>query len=229
MNIQRTLFFLALIGMFAGVTSVVVAEEADDAEAAEADAEAETETEEAAVAPAASNYDIDAAHSSLVFRIKHLDVGYVFGMFREFDGSFEFDEENPEESSFNFTIAANSVFTNVQDRDDHLRSPDFFAVEEHPEMTFASTAVEKTGDNTYKITGDFTMRGVTQELSLIADQTGTGVGRNDEFRRGFITTFAVNRMDHGVDFMPDGLGEYVRVTLSIQGIAQEDSEEEPEA
>ena len=165
-------------------------------------------------------YQLDPVHSSAVFRIKHLDVGYVFGMFREVDGSFTFDEANPAASEFSFSMNTASVFTNHQQRDDHLRSPDFFAAEEHPEMTFQSTSVEETHPGTYRIRGDFTLRGVTQEIEVIADKTGEGQGMRGEERIGFNTTFAVNRMTHGVDFMPDGLGEHVRVMFSIQGIKQ---------
>ncbi len=168
-----------------------------------------------------TNYDIDPIHSSVVFRIKHLDVGYVFGMFLEYDGDFVFDPEDPESAEFNFTIQTDSVFTNVEDRDDHLRSGDFFAAEEYPEITFESTSVTHRDGDTYEVTGDLTMRGHTEEITMVADETGHGEGMQGEFRRGFNTTFAVNRMDFGVDFMPDGLGETVRVMLSVQGVGAE--------
>ena len=174
-------------------------------------------------------YAIDATHSSMVFRIKHMDIGYVFGMFRGVDGSFTFDEDNLEESSFEFTAAAQSVFTNNETRDNHLRSPDFFAAEEHPEITFASTHIEEVNPGTYRITGDLTIRGTTEEITVMADQTGQGLDTADQFRRGFMTTFAVNRMNFGVDGMPDGLGEYVRVIFTLQGyIPAEDDADEAE-
>ena len=174
-------------------------------------------------------YAIDATHSSMVFRIKHMDIGYVFGMFRGVDGSFTFDENNLEESSFEFTAAAQSVFTNNETRDNHLRSPDFFAAEEHPEITFASTQIEEVNPGTYRITGDLTIRGTTEEITVMADQTGQGLDTSDQFRRGFMTTFAVNRMNFGVDAMPDGLGEYVRVIFTLQGyIPAEDDADEAE-
>lgn len=173
------------------------------------------------------HYEIDKNHSSVVFRIKHMDVGFVFGMFRGYDGSFVFDEENLEESEFNFTIEANSIFTNNETRDGHLKSPDFFAAEEHEEITFASTKVERVNERTYRITGDMTIRGTTNEITVMADQTGQTIDQADRFRRGFLTTFAVNRMDFGVDEMPDGLGHHVRVQFAIQGfIPDEDDEDE---
>lgn len=172
------------------------------------------------------DYAIDATHSSVVFRIKHMDMGYVFGMFRGVDGSFTFDEDNLEESSFEFTIDATSIFTNNQTRDQHLVSPDFFAAEEHPEITFESTNIEEVREGTYRITGDLTMRGTTEEIEVMADQTGQGLDTNDQFRRGFMTTFAVNRLNFGVDGMPEGLGEYVRVIFSLQGFVPEEGEEE---
>ena len=204
MAVIATVFVGAL-----GVSTLAVAEEGDGDEAAEevADADGADVTE----------YKVDAVHSSVVFRIKYQDVGYVFGMFREFGGDFVFDEENPENSSFDFTIAADSVFTNQERRDDHLRNPDFFSAEEHPEITFESTEVTHRGGDTYEITGDLTMRGTTKEITMLADDTGSRLGENQEFRRGFLTTFAVDRMDFGVDFDPEGLGQIVRVTLAVQG------------
>ncbi len=206
------LTFFITLALVVGVASTAVAHDHGDAE------------EVGDYDSAAAAYDIDAVHSSVVFRIKHLDVGYVYGMFRGFEGDFKFDEDNPENSEVNFTIETDSVFTNVEDRDDHLRSPDFFAAEEHPELTFESTSVEEYhSDDAYEVTGDLTIRGTTEEISFVADEVGQGEGMEGEFRRGFETTFAVNRMDYGVDFMPDGLGETVRVTIAFQGIEHEEN------
>ncbi len=203
-----SVFLLVAMGLVMGSATTVMAGHHDHDEEDQEQAEY-------------TNFDIDPVHSSVVFRIKHLDVGYVFGMFLEYDGDFVFDPEDPESAQFNFTIQTDSVFTNVEDRDEHLRSGDFFAAEEYPEITFESTSVTHRGGDTYEVTGDFTMRGHTEEITMVADDTGQGEGMQGEFRRGFNTTFAVNRMDYGVDFMPDGLGETVRVMLSVQGVGQE--------
>lgn len=172
------------------------------------------------------DYDIDTTHSSIVFKIKHNDMGYVYGMFRGFDGSITFDEENLDESSFDFTIDATSVFTNNETRDNHLKSPDFFAAEEYPEITFTSTDIEHVNDETYRITGDLTIRGTTEEIEVMADQTGQGIDNAEQFRRGFLTTFSINRMDFGVDEMPDGLGHHVRLTFSTQAFVPEDDSDD---
>jgi polyisoprenoid-binding protein YceI len=204
MKFRSTLLFALAFSLILGVSATAVADDS-------------------AVAPEGlQEYAIDTAHSSLVFRIMHQDTGYVFGMFRGFDGSFTLDDDNLEESSFEFTIEANSIYTNNETRDNHLKSPDFFAAEEHPELTFRSTNIERVNERTYRITGDMTIRGTTEEIEIMADQTGQGLDNADRFRRGFLTTFAVNRMDFGVDEMPEGLGHYVRVNFSIQGYIPEE-------
>lgn len=210
MKLQKLIAFFAVLGFLATASATAFAHDHADQ------------------APEGLHtYSIDAVHSSVVFRIKHGNMGYVFGMFRGFDGSFTFDEDNLDESSFAFTIEASSIFTNNETRDNHLRSPDFFAAEEHSEITFASTAIEEVSDGTYRITGDLTMRGTTEEITVMADQTGQGIDQSDQFRRGFMTTFAVDRMKFGVDEMPEGLGQHVRVMFSIQGFvpAEEDGDE----
>lgn len=212
MKFRTTLFLLFAAALFFGAPTLAIAHDhGGEGEAVEAPA-------------GLQDYSLDATHSSVVFRIKHMDIGYVFGVFRGFDGSFSFDEEDLDNSSFQFTIDAQSIFTNNETRDNHLRSPDFFAAEEHPEISFESTDIERISQRTYRITGDLTIRGVTEEITVMADQTGQGLDTAGQFRRGFLTTFAVNRMDFGVDEMPEGLGEYVRVVFSIQGFIPEDDE-----
>ncbi len=210
MKLKTALFCIVTLGLLMATSTSAFADEAD-------------------VAPpeGLQEYAIDATHSSMVFRILHTNMGYVFGMFRGVDGSFTFDPDNLDESSFEFTADASSIFTNNETRDEHLRSPDFFAAEEHPEITFESTSVEEVNEGTYRITGDLTMRGTTDEVTVMADQTGEGMDSSEQFRRGFMTTFAVNRMNYGVDAMPDGLGEYVRIIFSIQGyIPADDGDDE---
>lgn len=205
MNFKKLILALSFIGLIAGPATAFAQDEAPPAQEAP---------------QGLTTYQIDPVHSSLIFRIKHLDIAYIYGMFREVDGTFQFDPENPSASSFEFTVNTNSVFTNQEQRDAHLRSPDFFAAEEFPEMTFKSTSVEELSPGTYRITGDFTMRGTTEEIQIIADETGAGPGMQGEFRRGFMTNFSINRMDYGVSFMPGGLGDHVRVTFTIEAVAQ---------
>lgn len=231
MKFQRLLVSLFAAGVVAiGFSTAAVAEEgADEAEEVEEVEEVEEEVAEDADREVDSTYyAVDPAHSNVLFRINHKDVGYVYGMFRKYDGSFEFDEDNIEDSALEFSIDARSIFTNHESRDEHLRSPDFFAAEEHPELTFQSTSFEShPGENAYEVTGDLTLRGITEEITIVVDETGAKWD-DDRFRRGFHTNFAVNRLDYGIDFMPDDLGEYVRVTVSLQGVLQEDGAPEEE-
>src|SRR5690606_12310475 len=99
---------------------------------------------------------------SVIYRIKHMDVAYHYGRFNEFAGTFLLNADSPADSSVEITIQTASIDSGNEGRDKHLRSPDFFNVEQFPTATFSSTSVRKTGDTTYEVTGDFTLNGTTK-------------------------------------------------------------------
>src|ERR1700758_4434496 len=105
-------------------------------------------------------YKIDPAHSRIGFSARHAMVTKVRGAFNEYEGTGYFDAENPANSSFDITIKAESIDTRNADRDAHLKSNDFFAMESFPEIRFHSTSVEPIGENEYRVTGDLTIKGV---------------------------------------------------------------------
>jgi len=167
---------------------------------------------------AAQTYQIDPVHSSLVFRVKHMDTAFVYGMFTSMKGTVIVDEANPARSSINIEVDANSVNTNNQQRDNHLRSPDFFNTRQFPTITFKSTEVRRVNANTVQVQGDLTMRGVTRPIT--ANVTLTGKGKNAQGRDiiGFETTFTIRRSEFGIRYGLPSLGDEVRVTLSIEAM-----------
>jgi polyisoprenoid-binding protein YceI len=171
-------------------------------------------------AAAAETYKLDPAHTSVVFRIKHLGVAYVYGRFNGPTGAFVFDESSPSKNSIQMQVDAQNVDTAVQKRDNHLKSPDFFNAGEHPLITFKSTSVKKSGKDSYEITGDLTLPGKTKPITVKALQTGTGKDPWGNYRRGFETSFTISRSDFGMDFMMKVVADDVLLTVSVEGIRQ---------
>jgi polyisoprenoid-binding protein YceI len=174
-----------------------------------------------AVAGQATPFAVDGTHSSVVYRIKHMDVAYFYGRFNAVEGTFHLDKDNPSASTFDITIDAASIDSANDKRDEHLRNADFFNVKEFPTITFKSTSVEKTGDNTFTLKGDLTLRGQTKEIEATVEHTGTGPGRRGGEVGGMEAKFTFDRTDFGMDYMAGkGLGEKVNVIVSLEGARQ---------
>jgi polyisoprenoid-binding protein YceI len=169
----------------------------------------------------AVTYRIDPVHSFIIFRVKHLNTGFAYGRFNTFSGTIVVDEKNPANSSIELEIDANSIDTGNSQRDDHLRSPDFFSARQFPKITFKSTRVRKINDTTVEVQGDLTMRGVTRPIT--ARVTFTGKGRNQRGQEiiGFETTFTIRRSQFNINYgLNGGLADEVRVTFAVEGIRQ---------
>ena len=145
-------------------------------------------------------YTIDPTHSRIGFIARHAMVTKVRGSFNEFEGTGYFDADDPSKSRLELTIQAASIDTRSADRDGHLRSNDFFDMEQHPEITFASTHVEQVDDATYRVTGDLTIKGVTKPVTVDFDYHGAAVDPFGNQRIGFEGTTTVNRKDWGVNW-----------------------------
>jgi polyisoprenoid-binding protein YceI len=145
-------------------------------------------------------YAIDASHSRIGFVARHAMVTKVRGSFNEFEGSGYFDADQPENSRLELVIKAASIDTRNADRDGHLRSNDFFAMDEYPEITFRSTSVERTGDAEYRVTGDLTIKGVTKPVTVDFDYTGAAVDPFGNQRIGLEGTTTINRKEWGVNW-----------------------------
>jgi polyisoprenoid-binding protein YceI len=145
-------------------------------------------------------YAIDPTHSRIGFVARHAMVTKVRGSFNEFEGSGRFDADHPEQSHLELTIAAASIDTRNADRDAHLRGNDFFDMEQYPQITFVSTAVEALDADRYRVSGDLSIKGVTRRVSVDFELTGGVVDPFGNHRIGFEGSTVVNRKDWGVNW-----------------------------
>jgi polyisoprenoid-binding protein YceI len=170
-------------------------------------------------------FSIDKDHSEAAFQIRHL-ISKVRGRFTDFEGIIAIDEEHPERSSVGATIRVESIDTSQPDRDKHLRSADFFSVEQFPTLTFTSTRVAKTGADTFQVTGDLTIRGVTRPAILPVQFLGIAKDPWGNERAGFEAELRINRKDFGLTWnaaLETGgvlLGDEVTISLSIEAVAK---------
>jgi len=151
-----------------------------------------------AVEDISGDYTIDTTHTRLGFSVRHAMVTTVRGQFSDFAGTAHIDTTDPARSSVSLTIKVASVDTGVADRDGHLRSADFFDVENNPELTFVSTEVERADETTWLITGDLTIKGVTKPVTIEFEQTGSARDPFGNLRVGFEGSTAINRKDWGL-------------------------------
>lgn len=173
----------------------------------------------------AGEYKIDPYHSSVGFKVGHLDAK-VPGWFTDVSGDFVFDEENPGKSWVKAEIKTASIDTRVPDRNNHLKNKDFFFVEKYPLIGFSSKQVKKIDDRNYKVVGDLTMRGVTKEVVLDVVYNGMAEDHKGNKRAAFSATTTIDRMDYGVAWNTqnkvgrDLIGEKVEINLEISAVAK---------
>lgn len=171
----------------------------------------------------AAIYDIDPAHSEVGFRVRHI-VSKVRGKFDTFSGTIDFDPAKVSALKTTLNIKATSINTADQKRDDHLRSPDFFNVEKHPELVFKSTKVESVGEGQFKMTGDLTLLGVTKPVVLDVAVGGVADDPWGNTRAGFSATGKLNRKDYGMVFniaMDKGgvvIGDEVELLIEVEAV-----------
>lgn len=182
-----------------------------------------TETHEAdsSTSPA-EHYVFDTAHTQILFFVNHLGFSMSQGEFHDYDGGFTFDRENPENSSIDVSIKTASIDMDSEKWDDHMRNADFFDVENHPEMTFKSTNIEVTGDNTANITGDLTLLGVTKPVTLAVTHNKSGQHPfNKKMVAGFSATATIQRSEWGMNYGLPGVGDDVEIRLEVEGFRQD--------
>ncbi|MEO6090754.1 MAG: YceI family protein [Umezawaea sp.] len=167
---------------------------------------------------------IDATHSAVSFSVRHLMVSKVRGSFRTFEGTLV-TAENPIESSVTATIDLSSIDTNNADRDNHIKSADFFEVEKYPTMTYRSTGVRTDGDD-FILDGELDLHGVVKNVPLKLELNGFGPDPYGGTRAGFSATTEISRNDFGIDIhMPlDGggvvIGDKISISLDIEAVLQ---------
>ena len=165
---------------------------------------------------AADSYRIDSVHSSVIFRIKHMGIAYVYGRFNDISGSFSYDPKDPAKFSIDVQVKAESIDTKAARRDNHLKGPDFFNAKEFPLISFKSKKATKAGTDRYKVSGDFKLHGVSRPVDVTIEHTGSGNFRG--YREGFEATFTIKRSDFGMKYMLRGLEDEVRLTVSVEGV-----------
>jgi polyisoprenoid-binding protein YceI len=168
----------------------------------------------------AADYAIDKAgqHAFVNFKISHLGYSWLYGTFKDFDGSFSFDAAKPEDSKVNVTLNTTSVDTNHAERDKHLRSADFLNVSKNPTATFTSTSVKSTGEGKADITGDLTLNGVTKPVVIAAKFIGEGQDPWGGYRAGFegVTTLKLKDFNIEKDLGP--ASQEVELVISVEGV-----------
>lgn len=147
----------------------------------------------------AQKWNVDVAHSQIGFGVKHMVISNVSGKFTDFDGTVMFDGKNLAAGSVEFTVQAKSITTDNEKRDGHLKSPDFFAVDSFPTLTFKSTKVTPGNGDSFTLTGALTMRGVTKDVTFACTFNGT-VDAFGGTRASFSATATVNRQDFGISW-----------------------------
>ena len=171
---------------------------------------------------AADKYALDPSHSQVVFNYKHLGFSTTYGMFSGFEGEITFDEANPNASAVSVSMPVMSMFTGWEAREGHFMSPDFFGAEETDLVTFTSTGIEVTGDNTAKITGDLTMNDVTK--SVVLDTKLNKIGDNPVSNKpsiGFDATATVLRSDFNLGAFAPAVSDEVQIAISIEALKSE--------
>jgi polyisoprenoid-binding protein YceI len=181
-------------------------------------------------------WQIDPGHSSVSFSARHMMLTKVRGEFEKFSGSVDFNEANPAASSVDVTIDTSSINTKQDQRDGHLKSPDFLDVENNPTITFKSTKVEVVNDTTGKIYGELTIRGVSKEVVLDTEFNGIAKSPWGTESAGFSATTKINRKDWGLNWnvaLETGgwlVGEEITIDIEIEVVKQaEQAAEEPVA
>ncbi len=175
------------------------------------------------------SYTIDPTHSRISFVARHAMVTKVRGSFNEFAGTGQLDLENPSNSRIDLTIQTASIDTRNADRDAHLRSNDFFDMENHPQIRFASTTTDRVDSDHYRVTGDLTIKGITKPVTVEFEYTGAAVDPYGNHRVGFEGTTTINRKDFGVSWnaaLEAGgvlVGEKVNLEFEVSAIRTPDA------
>lgn len=170
------------------------------------------------------DYQLDPAHTQLAFVARYAMVTKVRGLFTDFEGTVHIDAENPKNSTAELRIKSASIDTRQDQRDAHLRSEDFFDVENHPGIVFTTTRVEHVDDDRYRVTGDLTIKGVSRPVSVEVEYTGSAKDPFGNLRAGFEGRGEINRKDWGLNWnaaLETGgflVGDKLKLELDISAI-----------
>lgn len=175
---------------------------------------------------AKSQWTIDPAHSSVEFSVKHMMIAKVKGSFHHFEANIAGDEHDLTSADIQFSIDLNSIDTRNNDRDNHLRSVDFFDVENNPSLTFTATAITKTDEGEYAITGDVSLHGITRSETFAATFEGAGKDPWGNEKVGFSAVGSLKRSNYGLTYnaaLETGgvlIGDEVKISIDIEAVQQ---------
>lgn len=147
-----------------------------------------------------TKWGIDVAHSEVQFKVKHMVISTVTGFFKKFNGSVVSETDDFDGAAVNFSIEANSIDTNVADRDAHLKSADFFAADQYPTIDFKNGVLSKVSGSSYKLVGDLTIRSTTKKIELTVEYGGQTVDPWGNTRSGFELNGKINRKEYGLNW-----------------------------
>lgn len=173
-----------------------------------------------------STYKIDTVHSEITFKVKHLMITNVTGSFTQFDATMESEAADFSDAKISFEADVNSIFTNSEQRDSHLKSDDFFAAEKFPKLSFTSKSITKKSEENYSLTGDLTIRDVTKSVELAVTYGGTMTDPYGQVKSGFEIAGKINRKDFGLNWTAiteaGGIivSDEVKLNLAVQMIKQ---------
>lgn len=173
-----------------------------------------------------TKWALDPTHSEIQFKIKHLMISTVTGQFNSFKGTVETGSDDFNNAKVNFTADIDSIFTGNEQRDLHLKNSDFFEVEKYPQLLFEGTNMEKTSDDTFKLHGILTIRGISKPIVLEAELGGNTIDPWGNTRAGFEVTGKIKRTDFGLSFgmvSETGnimLGEEVKLIANVQFVKE---------
>ena len=171
---------------------------------------------------AVETYELDKPHTQILFFVEHMNVSLSSGEFLDYEGTLNIDSENPENSTVDVTIQTASIDMGDEKWDAHMKNEDFFHVEEYPTMTFKSTDVNVTGEETAEMTGDLTILGVTKPVTLAVEfrNKGTHAYSGRELI-GFSATGNIKRSEWGMDYGIPNVGDDVEIRIEVEGIKPE--------
>ena len=173
-----------------------------------------------------TTYKIDPAHSEIAFKVKHMMIATVSGNFTQFDATLQTEAPDFNNATISFEADVNSINTNNEQRDGHLKSEDFFAAEKFPKLTFVSKSFTKEDEEEYKLVGDLTIRGVTKTVELAVEYGGTMTDPYGQIKAGFDISSKINRKEFGLSWgvVTEAGGvvvsDDVKLHLSIQMVKQ---------
>jgi polyisoprenoid-binding protein YceI len=170
----------------------------------------------------ATKWVLDPMHSEVQFKVKHLVISTVSGFFKNFEGTLETENEDFQDAKIEFSLDVNSIDTNQDQRDGHLKSPEFFDSEKYPKISFTSTSLKKSGDDEFELKGDLTIKDITKQVTLNVEFGGSTADFYGNTKAGFEVTGKINRKEFGLTW--DGVteagsivvGEDIKLTINAQ-------------